>query len=86
MSKVVVKGIRRETPEIKKVEQMVFKVLMDDGSTKHLIFDIKNGFVGSDMVSLEFNRDLDGESIATIRFNYTAYNLTIVDEENESGI
>jgi len=73
------------------VDEMRFAVTMCDGSKKLLRFILKDAKVKHDETRLEFNRDtyrrsdlpaaIDTERAAVLSFNWTAFNLEILDLE-----
>ena len=83
--------VTRDQDTIETVNAMIFNVTMCDGSKKALRFLLKDARLIPDETSLEFSRNtkknyingvpvpVDNKQIATLRFNWSAFDLEIID-------
>lgn len=62
---------------IKKIDSIQFDVLLDDGRSATIKFNYRDGTFRPDMAELSLSSDPDGVNIATISFNWSAFEMEI---------
>lgn len=62
---------------IKKIDSIQFDVLLDDGKPATIKFNYRDGTFRPDMAELSFSATPDGINIATMSFNYSAFEMEV---------